>query len=49
MSHDAGGVNSPVERWQRGGKPVFIERAFGPTIWDVDGNAYLDYVGRGVR
>ncbi len=25
--------------------PVFIERAFGSRIWDVDGNEYIDYVG----
>ncbi len=41
-----GGVNSPVRAFGSvGGNPVFIERAAGATIWDVDGNAYLDYVG----
>ncbi|MDP2971093.1 MAG: glutamate-1-semialdehyde 2,1-aminomutase, partial [Deltaproteobacteria bacterium] len=25
--------------------PVFIERAKGSKIWDVDGNEYVDYVG----
>jgi len=41
-----GGVNSPVRAWGAvGGEPVFIQRARGSTVWDVDGNAYLDYVG----
>ncbi|HNF59667.1 MAG TPA: glutamate-1-semialdehyde 2,1-aminomutase, partial [Elusimicrobiota bacterium] len=41
-----GGVNSPVRAFGAvGGTPVFIERARGPRLWDVDGNAYLDYVG----
>jgi glutamate-1-semialdehyde 2,1-aminomutase len=41
-----GGVNSPVRAFGSvGGNPVFIERAAGATIWDIDGNAYLDYVG----
>jgi glutamate-1-semialdehyde 2,1-aminomutase len=40
-----GGVNSPVRAF-RGvdGDPVFIERASGPYLFDVDGNRYLDYV-----
>jgi glutamate-1-semialdehyde 2,1-aminomutase len=41
-----GGVNSPVRAFAAvGGVPRFIERGKGPRIWDVDGNAYLDYVG----
>lgn len=41
-----GGVNSPVRAFGAvGGTPVFIERARGPRLWDVDGNVYLDYVG----
>ncbi len=41
-----GGVNSPVRAFGSvGGNPVFIERAAGAIIWDIDGNAYLDYVG----
>jgi glutamate-1-semialdehyde 2,1-aminomutase len=41
-----GGVNSPVRAFRAvGGDPIFIERGEGPRIWDVDGNAYLDYVG----
>ena len=41
-----GGVNSPVRAWRAvGGSPVFIQRAKGCTLWDVDGRSYLDYVG----
>jgi len=40
-----GGVNSPVRAFRGvGGDPVFIERANGPYLFDVDGNRYLDYV-----
>jgi glutamate-1-semialdehyde 2,1-aminomutase len=40
-----GGVNSPVRAYRGvGGEPVFIERAQGPYLYDVDGNRYLDYV-----
>lgn len=40
-----GGVNSPVRAFRAvGGNPVFIERARGSRIYDVDGNAYIDYV-----
>ena len=40
-----GGVNSPVRAFRSvGGGPVFIERGEGARIFDVDGNAYLDYV-----
>ena len=40
-----GGVNSPVRAFKSvGGKPIFIAKARGPKIWDVDGQAYLDYV-----
>jgi glutamate-1-semialdehyde 2,1-aminomutase len=40
-----GGVNSPVRAFKAvGGNPVFIERAQGSKIYDVDGNAYIDYV-----
>ena len=42
-----GGVNSPVRAFSAvGGSPVFIERATGSKIFDVDGNEYIDYVGR---
>jgi glutamate-1-semialdehyde 2,1-aminomutase len=41
-----GGVNSPVRAFKAvGGNPLFIAKAQGSCIWDVDGNRYLDYVG----
>jgi glutamate-1-semialdehyde 2,1-aminomutase len=41
-----GGVNSPVRAFRSvGGSPVFFERAQGARFWDVDGKAYIDYVG----
>src|SRR5688572_15330378 len=41
-----GGVNSPVRAFRAvGGTPLFISRASGSSIWDVDGNRYIDYVG----
>jgi glutamate-1-semialdehyde 2,1-aminomutase len=41
-----GGVNSPVRAFRGvGGTPLFISRASGSSIWDVDGNRYIDYVG----
>jgi glutamate-1-semialdehyde aminotransferase len=41
-----GGVNSPVRAFKSvGGDPLFIKKAFGSTIEDVDGNVYIDYVG----
>lgn len=41
-----GGVNSPVRAFSGvGGTPVFIERAAGAHLVDVDGNSYIDYVG----
>src|SRR5262245_33257733 len=41
-----GGVNSPVRAFRSvGGTPPFIQRGKGATIWDADGNAYVDYVG----
>ena len=40
-----GGVNSPVRAFQAVNRtPVFIERAKGSKIYDVDGNEYIDYV-----
>jgi glutamate-1-semialdehyde 2,1-aminomutase len=40
-----GGVNSPVRAFRGvGGNPIFIDRANGPYLYDVDGNRYLDYV-----
>jgi glutamate-1-semialdehyde 2,1-aminomutase len=41
-----GGVNSPVRAFRAvGGQPVFIDRAAGAHLWDVDGHCYVDYVG----
>ena len=40
-----GGVNSPVRAFKSvGGDPVFIAKGEGSKIYDVDGNAYIDYV-----
>jgi glutamate-1-semialdehyde 2,1-aminomutase len=40
-----GGVNSPVRAMRSIGRdPIFIERAEGAEITDVDGNVYVDYV-----
>jgi glutamate-1-semialdehyde 2,1-aminomutase len=40
-----GGVNSPVRAFKSVGcDPIFIERAAGSKIYDVDGNEYIDYV-----
>ncbi|HUF88712.1 MAG TPA: glutamate-1-semialdehyde 2,1-aminomutase [Gemmatimonadota bacterium] len=40
-----GGVNSPVRAWGAvGGTPLFIARAAGARMWDVEGNEYLDWV-----
>jgi glutamate-1-semialdehyde 2,1-aminomutase len=41
-----GGVNSPVRAFRSVGRnPIFIARAQGATLWDVDGNAYIDCIG----
>ena len=41
-----GGVNSPVRAFKAvGGNPIFIKRAQGSRLYDVDGNEYLDYIG----
>jgi glutamate-1-semialdehyde 2,1-aminomutase len=41
-----GGVNSPVRAFNGvGGTPLFIERADGAFLIDVDGKRYIDYVG----
>ncbi|MCL4797140.1 MAG: glutamate-1-semialdehyde 2,1-aminomutase [Bryobacteraceae bacterium] len=40
-----GGVNSPVRAFRSvGGTPPFIERGDGCRLYDVDGNAYIDYI-----
>lgn len=41
-----GGVNSPVRAFRGvGGEPFFVDRAEGATLWDLDGNPYIDFVG----
>lgn len=41
-----GGVNSPARAFGAvGGEPVFVERAEGAYLYDVDGNRYIDYIG----
>jgi glutamate-1-semialdehyde 2,1-aminomutase len=40
-----GGVDSPVRAFKAvGGSPLFIRRASGSRIHDVDGNTFIDYV-----
>ena len=40
-----GGVNSPVRAFKAvGGNPVFVERAEGAYLYDVDGNRLIDYI-----
>lgn len=41
-----GGVNSPVRAFKSvGSQPLFIERAAGSKMVDVDGNEFIDFVG----
>jgi len=41
-----GGVNSPVRSFSAvQGSPVFISKAKGSKLYDVDGNRYIDYLG----
>jgi glutamate-1-semialdehyde 2,1-aminomutase len=40
-----GGVDSPVRAFKSvGATPIFVERARGAYLEDVDGNSYVDYV-----
>ena len=40
-----GGVNSPVRAFKSvGAAPLFVARAYGARIEDVDGNVFIDYV-----
>lgn len=40
-----GGVDSPVRAFRSvGGTPRFIARGQGSSVWDVDGNRYVDFV-----
>lgn len=41
-----GGVNSPARAFGAvGGEPLFIDRAEGAYLYDVDGNRLIDYIG----
>jgi glutamate-1-semialdehyde 2,1-aminomutase len=41
-----GGVNSPVRAFKAvGGEPLFMQKAQGAYLYDVDGQRYIDYVG----
>ncbi len=41
-----GGVNSPARAFGAvGGTPIFIDRAEGAYLFDIDGNQYIDYIG----
>jgi len=41
-----GGVNSPARAFGAvGGHPLFIERAKGAYLFDLDGNRFIDYIG----
>ena len=45
QKHLVGAVNSPVRAFKSvGGNPLFIEKAHGSKIYDVDGNEYIDLV-----
>ena len=45
LEHLVGAVNSPVRAFQSvGGNPLFIKKAKGNTITDVDDNEYVDFV-----
>lgn len=40
-----GGVNSPVRAFKSVGlNPIFVDRAKGSRLYDVDGNEYIDYI-----
>ncbi len=40
-----GGVNSPVRAFKAvGGTPIFVEKAEGAYLYDVDGNRLIDYI-----
>ena len=40
-----GGVNSPVRSFASvGGEPLFMSKGKGALVYDLDGNAYLDFV-----
>ncbi len=46
QKHIPGGVNSPVRAFKSVGRdPLYIQKAKGAKIWDVDGNEFVDYIG----
>jgi glutamate-1-semialdehyde 2,1-aminomutase len=46
QKHMPGGVNSPVRAFKSVGRdPLYISRAKGSRIYDVDGNEFIDYIG----
>ena len=41
----SGGVNSPVRAFKAvGGTPIFVDKAEGAYLYDVDGNRLIDYI-----
>jgi glutamate-1-semialdehyde 2,1-aminomutase len=46
QKHIPGGVNSPVRAFKSVGRdPLYIAKASGSRIFDVDGNEFIDYIG----
>jgi len=46
QKHIPGGVNSPVRAFKSVGRdPLYIAKALGSKITDVDGNEFIDYIG----
>lgn len=40
----ASGVSSDIRRAAPGRVPMYVDRAAGARLWDVDGNEFIDYV-----
>jgi len=46
QKHLPGGVNSPVRAFKSVGRnPLYIKKAKGAKMTDVDGNVFIDYIG----
>lgn len=46
QQHIPGGVNSPVRAFKSvGGTPIFIKKAAGAYLYDIDDKQYIDYIG----
>src|SRR4028118_178952 len=46
QKHMPGGVNSPVRAFKSVGRnPLYIKKAKGSKMTDVDGNVFIDYIG----